>query len=328
MSFDWTGRSVTVTGGTGFIGGALVEELIRAGAKVRVLVRYSSIPPAERLAFLPAEVRGQVEIALGDLTDPETVAKAVEGADTVFHLGALIAIPYSYHAPRSYLRVNAEGTMNVLLGARSARRIVHLSTSEVYGTAQYVPMDEGHPINPQSPYAASKSAADYLALSFHRSFGTPVVTARPFNTYGPRQTARAVIPTIIGQALQGERVTLGATTPTRDFNFVSDTAAGLMKLAEGDAALGEVVNIGSGAEISIGAVVEKVAALLGKKLVVVGDEQRVRPAKSEVERLLADSGKIAALVGWKPRVSFDEGLERTLRWFQERPAGARDRYEL
>jgi NAD dependent epimerase/dehydratase len=328
VDFRWQGVKVLVTGATGFIGGALVEQLVHAGAQVRAFVRYSSLNPRERLGFLPAEVADQVEIALGDVADPDSVRDAVRGVDTIFHLAALIAIPYSYAAPRSYLRTNVEGTLNVLLAGRESRRIVHLSTSETYGTAQYTPMDERHPISPQSPYAASKAGADMLALSFHRSFEVPVATARPFNTYGPRQTARAVIPTIIHQALDGTTVRLGATSPTRDFTYVADTADGLMRLAGADEAIGDAVNIGTGREISIAEVVELVGELLGKDLTIEEVPERLRPGASEVERLLCGNEKARRLLGWEPRVSLREGLGRTVRWIEQHRVARPQLYQV
>jgi NAD dependent epimerase/dehydratase len=328
MDFEWRGGKVLVTGATGFIGGTLVERLVRAGADVRAFVRYSSIGPEMRLGFLPADIADHVDIALGDITDPETVQRAVQGIDTIFHLAALIAIPYSYAAPRSYLRTNAEGSLNVLLAGRDARRIVHLSTSETYGTAQYVPMDELHPISPQSPYAASKAAGDLFAIGFHRSFQVPVTIARPFNTYGPRQTARAVIPTIIHQALDGTSIRLGSTRPTRDFSFVTDTADGLMRLAVADEAIGEVVNLGSGKEISIGGVVEMVGGMMGKQLSIEESPERLRPEASEVERLLSNNEKARRLLDWEPSVSLQDGLERTVRWIQQNRVSRPQRYEV
>jgi NAD dependent epimerase/dehydratase len=327
-TFKWQGVKVLVTGATGFIGGTLVERLVRAGATVRAFVRYSSIGPRERLAFLPPEIAGEVEVALGDIGDWETVQDAGRGVDTIFHLAALIAIPYSYAAPRSYLRTNVEGSLNILLAGRAARRIVHLSTSETYGTAQYVPMDELHPISPQSPYAATKAAADLLALSLHRSHQTPVATARPFNTYGPRQTARAVIPTIVHQALQGTRILLGAIRTTRDFTYVTDTADGLMSLAGADGVVGDVVNIGNGREIAIGAVVGLVGDILGKQLTVEERPERLRPDPSEVERLLCGNEKARRMLGWEPRVSLREGLERTVRWIEQHPLARPHHYEV
>ena len=327
-AFRWQGVKVLVTGATGFIGGTLVEQLVRAGASVRAFVRYSSIGPHDRLAFLPRDIADQVDVALGDMTDAETVREAVRGVDTIFHLAALIAIPYSYVAPRSYLHTNVEGTLNLLLAGRDARRIVHLSTSETYGTAQYVPMDERHPILPLSPYAASKAAADLFARSFYHTHQVPVATARPFNTYGPRQSARAVIPTIIRQALDGPVIRLGATRPTRDFTYVTDTADGLMRLAGVDAAVGDVVNLGSGREISVGDVVRLIGDILSRELTIDEQAERRRPETGEVERLLCGNEKARTLLAWEPRVSLREGLERTVQWLKQHRSQRSQLYEV
>jgi len=314
-----------VTGAGGFIGSHLAETLARAGAHVRAFVRYTSRGDNGWLELGDPELRDAIEVFRGDLVNPEAVAGALDGREVVFHLGALIPIPYSYRHPREFVTANVVGTLNVLEAARlgGSPRIVHTSTSEVYGTAQTVPIDEGHPLHPQSPYAASKVGADQLALSFHRSFGLPVVVARPFNTYGPRQSARAVIPTIVTQALTREVVELGAIEPTRDFLFVDDTVGGIMRCGEVGGVEGEVVNLGSGTEVSIGELAERVLRLVGRELPISLDQQRLRPAESEVERLVAATAKAERLLGWQPSVDLDEGLRRTVDWL----AGSLDAYK-
>jgi NAD dependent epimerase/dehydratase len=315
----WSGRLVLVTGAGGFIGSHLVEELARMGARVRAFVRYNSRGQRGWLDFADSDVLDAIEMFPGDLANPEAVEGAMRACDVVFHLGALIPIPYSYRHPREFVSANIVGTLNILEAARrtDVRRVVHTSTSEVYGTAQSVPIDEEHRLHPQSPYAATKVAADQLALSFHRSFGTPVAIARPFNTYGPRQSARAVIPTIVTQALARDEVDLGATSPTRDFLYVQDTVAGMVRCAEKEGLEGEVVNLGSGVEISIGELVERIFRLMGRDVPVAVDAARLRPRGSEVERLLAGTEKAASLLGWKPSVGLDEGLRRTMDWLME-----------
>jgi len=310
----WSGRPVLVTGAGGFIGSHLAESLVRAGAEVRAFVRYNSRGDHGWLEV--SELADDIEIFRGDLTNPEAVGGAMEGREVVFHLGALIPIPYSYRHPREFVAANVEGTLNVVEAARRTEpaRIVHTSTSEVYGTAQRVPIDEEHPLHPQSPYAATKVGADQVALSFQRSFGTPVVVVRPFNTYGPRQSARAVIPTIITQALSREVIELGATDPTRDFLFVEDTARGMIRSAEAHGVEGEVINLGTGTEISIGELGQRVLRQLGKEVPVELDETRLRPQDSEVERLVADTTKAKRLLTWEPEIDLDEGLRRTTEW--------------
>jgi NAD dependent epimerase/dehydratase len=312
----WSGHPVLVTGAGGFIGSHLTEALARAGAEVRAFVRYNSRGDHGWLEVTAPEVSREIEVFRGDLGNPEAVTGAMAKREVVFHLGALIPIPYSYRHPREFVTANVEGTVNVLEAARREEpaRILHTSTSEVYGTAQTVPIDEEHPLHPQSPYAASKVAADQIALSFQRSFGTPVVVARPFNTYGPRQSARAVIPTIVTQALARDVVELGATDPTRDFLFVEDTVSGMMRCAEAEGVEGEVINLGTGFEISIGELAERVLRQLGKELPVTLDQDRLRPADSEVERLVAGTTKAKGLLGWEPEVDLDEGLRRTIEW--------------
>jgi NAD dependent epimerase/dehydratase len=308
-----------VTGADGFIGSHLVEALVRAGHPVRALALYNSQGSWGWLDSLPADVLDEVEVVLGDVRDAEQMLSFCTGADTVFHLAALIAIPYSYVAPRSYVATNAGGTLNVLEGVRRAgvRRLVHTSTSEVFGTAQRVPIDEEHPLQGQSPYSASKIAADVLVDSFHRSFGVPAVTLRPFNTYGPRQSARAVIPTVISQIAAGQQViSLGALDPTRDFNFVGDTVAAFQALgAAEDKVIGEVFNAGSGREISIGDLVKTIGTVMGADLEVVAEPSRLRPSGSEVMRLLADRSKLEAATGWTPATPLEQGLAITADWF-------------
>ena len=314
---SWSGRKVLVTGAGGFIGSHLAERLVELGAHTRALVRYNSAGSWGWLDSSPR--RGELDVVLGDVRDIESLRKSMRDVEVVFHLAALIAIPYSYEAPRSYLHTNVEGTLNVLQAARElgTSRIVHTSTSEVYGTALYVPIDEGHPLQGQSPYSASKIAADKMAEAFYRSFAVPVVTVRPFNTFGPRQSARAVIPTIITQALTQPEVKLGSLTPLRDFNFVADTVDGFVRCAETDAALGRVVNIGSGREVTVREVVDLVVKLLGRDIVVATDAIRIRPEKSEVDRLCANNQLASELVGWKPQTTLETGLSRTIEWLSQ-----------
>lgn len=318
------GRRILVTGADGFIGSHLVERLVRGGRSVRALVCYNSFNSWGWLDRAPAEVMANVEVIAGDIRDPHGVRDAMKGCDVVMNLAALIAIPFSYRAPDAYVDTNVKGALNVVQAARDlgVERVVQTSTSEVYGTARYVPIDEGHPLQGQSPYSASKIGADQMALSFHAAFGTPVTVIRPFNTYGPRQSARAVIPTIIGQIAAGAReVKLGALSPTRDFSFVADTAAAFEALAECDAALGQVVNTGAGFEISIGETAALIAELMGAEIELVCEAERLRPADSEVERLFADASKMTALTGWAPdyggREGFRRGLAETIAWFRE-----------
>jgi len=309
---NWTGKKALVTGAGGFIASHLTERLVRAGADVRAFVRYNSRNDVGMLKYLPADVFSQLDLIYGDLRDPE----AVRGADTVFHLGALIAIPYSYVHPREVIDVNVMGTLNVLSAARDfeVRRVVHTSTSEVYGTAQYVPIDEKHPLQGQSPYSASKIGADRIAESFFRSFNLPVCTLRPFNTYGPRQSARAVIPTIIVQALTRNQIKLGSLDPSRDFTFVSDTAEGFVQMAQAENALGEEINLGNDNAIRIGDLAQKILRLMDQDLPIVADAQRIRPAKSEVMKLWASNEKAQKILGWRPRVSLDDGLRAVIDW--------------
>ena len=314
---NWNGQKVLVTGAAGFIGSHLAERLVSLGATTRAFVHYNS---SGSWGWLDqSAVRDQIEVVLGDIRDRESIDVAMKKVDVVFHLAALIAIPYSYDAPLSYVRTNVEGTLNVLQSARSqgVGKIVHTSTSEVYGTARSVPISEEHPLQGQSPYSASKIGADKIAESFHLSFDLPVVTVRPFNTYGPRQSARAVIPTIVTQALSQPEIRLGNLEPTRDLNFVTDTVEGFIKAAESNDAVGEVINLGTGCEISIGALAQTILQTMGKKIPVVSESQRVRPENSEVDRLCADNRKARELLGWQPQFSLEEGLAKTIEWLRE-----------
>jgi NAD dependent epimerase/dehydratase len=317
-------KKVLVTGADGFIGSHLTEALVRAGFETRAFVMYNSLNSWGWLDQPAPDVVGQFEVVAGDIRDPHGVATAMEGCDAVLHLAALIAIPFSYHSPDSYVATNVTGTLNVLQAARrqGTGRVISTSTSETYGTAQFVPITEEHPLNAQSPYAATKVAADQLALSFQKSFATPVAVLRPFNTYGPRQSARAVIPTIIGQIAAGERrIKLGALHPTRDFTFVEDTAQGFIQAMECDACVGQVTNIGSDFEISIMDTVTLIAEVMGAQIEIMSDEARMRPADSEVERLFAGVDKARNLFGWAPehggREGFGKGIAKTAAWFQD-----------
>jgi dTDP-glucose 4,6-dehydratase len=307
-----------VTGAGGFIGSHLVEALVGAGAEVRVFLRYNSRGDLGLLDQLPGDIQASLKIFWGDLKDPEALRLPMKNCDVVYHLGSLIAIPYSYVHPTDFVQTNIIGTTNVLNRCLEldVKKVVHISTSEVYGTALYTPIDEKHPLQAQSPYAATKIGADKLADSYYRSFGLPVAIARPFNTYGPRQSARAVVPTIILQALMGKKVRLGSLHPTRDLNFVEDTVKGIMAVAESDKVVGEVINIGSGREISIGDLADMIFSIVGEKLPIQTDTDRVRPEKSEVERLLCDNSKARKMLGWEPMVSLQEGLEKTVDWFR------------
>jgi dTDP-glucose 4,6-dehydratase len=314
---------VLITGADGFIGSHLTEAMVRAGHDVRAFVLYNSFNSWGWLDRCGEDVRGKFEVFAGDIRDPSGVRVAMRDCDAVLHLAALIAIPYSYHSPDTYVDTNIKGTLNVVQAARElgVSRVVHTSTSEVYGTARFVPITEEHPLQGQSPYSASKIGADQIALSFHKSFGTPVLVLRPFNTYGPRQSARAVIPTIITQLASGKRrIKLGAISPTRDFNYVGDTVAGFIAALKAPAqALGEVINVGSNYEISIGDTAKTIAELMNAPLEIETDEQRLRPALSEVERLWASADKAEKLMSWKPQFAGLEGLRRglgqTIEWF-------------
>jgi NAD dependent epimerase/dehydratase len=320
---DWKGRKVLVTGAGGFIGSHLAERLVKLGAHTRALIHYNSNGSRGWLDRSP--LQSDMEIIAGDVCDPWRVYSALEGVEVVFHLAALIGIPYSYLAPHSYMKTNADGTLNILEAARrlGTKRILCTSTSEVYGSARYVPIDEDHPLQGQSPYSASKIAADKMAEAYYSSFGVPVTIVRPFNTYGPRQSNRAVIPTIITQALVGEKVRLGAVHTTRDFNFVSDTVEGFIAIASEEKAMGEVINLGSGIGISIRELAGAIGKLLGKQLILEADSQRFRPEKSEVDRLCANAAKAAGLFEWKPKVSLEEGLLLTIDWLKSNPPSDR-----
>lgn len=314
------GKKLLITGAAGFIGSHLCEAAVAAGAKVRAVIHYNGRGDLGHLATLDDGVRRQLEIVPSDVRDRTAMRKAVEGCDVVLHLAALIGIPYSYQAPQSYVDVNVVGTLNILEACRDVgiARLVHTSTSETYGTAQYVPIDEKHPLHAQSPYAATKVAADQLAYSYYASFKTPVVIVRPFNTYGPRQSMRAVIPTIIAQALAGDQLKLGSLAPQRDFLYVKDTARGFLAAATaGDAVLGEVLNLGTGTGVTIGEVVDRVAKRLNKKLNVTTSDDRVRPEKSEVLQLLCSAEKTKRLTGWTPTVGLDAGLAETIAWIEQ-----------
>ena len=313
---NWNGKSILVTGAGGFIGSHLTERLAREGARVRAFVRYNSRQDVGLLSLLPRGLLATIEVVSGDLRDGEAIRRALSGVEVAFHLGALIAIPYSYVHPREVVETNVLGTLNVLMAARDlgTARVVHTSTSEVYGTARYAPIDEAHPLQGQSPYSASKIGADKIAESFYRSFGLPVATIRPFNTYGPRQSARAVIPTIITQALAGSEVRLGALDPVRDFTFVDDTVEGFLRVGWQPEAVGQEINIGGGECISIGDLAAKILMLAGRDLPVLGDRQRLRPAESEVMKLHAGAEKARQLLGWQAQVGLDEGLRRTIEW--------------
>lgn len=313
------GKRVLVTGADGFIGSHLVEALLSRGCEVRAFVMYNSFNSWGWLDTLPPDVQRRLDIFAGDVRDPNGVRKAVEGCDVVFHLAALIAIPFSYHSPDSYVDTNVKGTLNVLQAAAAlgTQRVLVTSTSEVYGTAQYAPIDEKHPFQGQSPYSATKIGADRIAESFWRSFDTPVVIVRPFNTYGPRQSARAVIPTIITQLLSGEeKLHLGSLSPTRDFNYVQDTVEGFVALAETDEAIGQEVNIATGTEHSVGEVASSLIAQLNPSATIVTEDERMRPENSEVFRLIGDNSKIRCLTSWTPRHDLASGLAATVAWFR------------
>lgn len=309
-------KKILVTGADGFIGSHLVEMLVKAGAEVRALSYYNSFNYWGWLEEL--DCLDHVEVVTGDVRDPHFCKEIARKVDVIFHLAALIAIPYSYIAPDSYVDTNVKGTLNICQAAKEngCKKVIHTSSSEVYGTAQYVPIDELHPLQPQSPYSASKIGADQMALSFYLSFGLPVTVARPFNTYGPRQSARAVIPTIIGQIASGKkRIELGDLTPTRDFNYVTDTCKGFIELAQSDETAGEVVNIGSGREISVKDTLEMIKEIMNSDVTFVSDVQRIRPKSSEVFRLCCDNAKILGLTGFSPSYSLKEGLKHTVEWF-------------
>lgn len=327
-------KKFLVTGADGFIGSHLTEELVRRGFDVRAFVYYNSFNSLGWLDQSEPELIKSIEVVAGDIRDPHGVLKAMKGCDAVLHLAALIAIPYSYHSPDTYVDTNMKGTLNVLQAARElgVEKVVHTSTSEVYGTARFVPITEDHPLQGQSPYSASKIGADQLALAFHNSFDTPVTIIRPFNTYGPRQSARAVIPTVIAQIANGQRrVKLGALHPTRDFNYISDTVRGFISAVESDSCVGEVINIGSNYEISIGETARLIAEVMGRDVEIETETYRLRPGKSEVERLWADNSKARQFLGWEPTYAGLEGLKKGLRltvdWFRKEQNLARYKFD-
>lgn len=321
---DYTGRTVLLTGASGFIGSHLAEELVTCGASVRAFLHYNSRGEDGNLKYLASEIRREIQTIYGDLTDPEAVRKAVRGASHVFHLGALIAIPYSYIHPFSFVQTNVLGTANILNACLEAgiERLVTTSTSEVYGTAVTIPMDETHRLHPQSPYAASKASADHLAESYAHSFDLPVVIVRPFNAFGPRQSMRAVIPMIVVQALRHGTIDIGSTEPTRDFNFVTDIAHGFALAGDTAGITGEVFNLGTGTEHSIAEVIQAVSSLLGTELLVNERADRLRPPSSEVQRLVADSSKAASRLGWAPQHHFREALKQTMEWYEAQQINA------
>jgi NAD dependent epimerase/dehydratase len=317
-------EKILITGSDGFIGSHLTEALVRMGCDVRAVVYYNSFNSWGWLDESPDEIKKEIDVFAGDVRDPYGMKKAIQGCDIVFHLAALIAIPYSYHSPDTYIDTNIKGTLNILQAARElgVEKVIHTSTSEVYGTARYVPIDEDHPLQGQSPYSATKIGADQLALSFYRSFNTPVSIIRPFNTYGPRQSARAVIPTIITQIAAGKKeLHLGSLHPTRDFNYITDTVKGFIAVAEAEKSVGEVINIGSNYEVSIGDLVQTITDIMKADIELKTDDDRIRPEKSEVERLWAANRKALELTGWKPDYAGIEGLQRglqeTIEWFSD-----------
>lgn len=317
---NWSQKKILVTGADGFIGSHLVEGLLKKNAKVRAFVYYNSFNSWGWLDSLPKSSLRKIEIFTGDIRDSNGVLEAVKGVDIIFHLAALIGIPFSYHSPDSYVDTNIKGTLNILQAARKMNvgKVLHTSTSEVYGTAQYTPIDEGHPINPQSPYAATKSAADSLALSFYKSFELPVTILRPFNTFGPRQSARAIIPTIISQIYAGEKnIKLGNLDATRDFNYVENTVDAFIKLAEARGTSGEVYNAGSGQEISVQDLAQLIQKIVKKKVHFITEEKRIRPRNSEVGQLICDAAKIKKTCGWSPQKDLEQGLVLTCRWIGE-----------
>ena len=312
-------KKILVTGAGGFIGSHLTERLVELGANVNAFLRYNSRNDWGLLELLTKEKLDKIEVVMGDLKDADAVRHAAKDIDIIFHLGSLIAIPYSYIHPRETIETNIIGTLNVLMAAKEheVEKIIHTSTSEVYGTAKYVPIDEKHPLQGQSPYSASKIGADKIAESFYRSYHLPLAIIRPFNTYGPRQSSRAVIPTIITQALTKGKIFLGSLHPTRDYTYVKDVVEAFIKVAESPKSIGEVINIGSNFEISIGTLAEKIISLIGKNVEIVSDSSRIRPPKSEVERLWCDNRKARELLGWSPTTPLEEGLNKTVDWISD-----------
>ena len=316
---NWQGKKVLVTGAEGFIGSHLTERLVELGADVTALAQYNSFNSWGWIDTFDKNTKESIKVVTGDIREYDGMKRIIKGQEVVLHLAALIAIPYSYLSPMAYVRTNVEGTTNVLEACReyNVEKIVHTSTSETYGTALYVPIDEKHPMQGQSPYSASKIGADKMAESYYKSFNMPIATLRPFNTYGPRQSARAVIPTIISQILAGKtEIKLGSLTPTRDFNFVKDTAEAFIKVAESEKTIGEVINAGSNYEITIGDTVKKIISIIGKDVKILCDDERIRPENSEVNRLWADNAKIKELTGWQPNYTIDQGLEATVEWIK------------
>jgi dTDP-glucose 4,6-dehydratase len=326
MTNFWKERQVLVTGAGGFIGSHLVECLLHEGARVRAFVRYNSRLDTGLLSSVPGDLRASLEVTAGDLRDPGAIRGAVKGCEIVFHLGALISIPYSYRHPYEVAETNFMGTLNVLMACRDFEvpRLVHTSTSEVYGTARYAPIDEAHPLQGQSPYSASKIGADKLVESFYAAYNLPAVTVRPFNTFGPRQSARAVIPTIITQALASDAIHLGNLDTTRDFTYVGDTVRGFVCAAQAEGVQGEALNLGTGQEVRIGEVAERVVRKAGKPVEIVVDPERLRPEKSEVLRLISDNRRAREVLGWAPQVGLDEGLDLTVEWIRRNL----DRYKV
>ena len=325
-------HTVMITGADGFIGSHLTEALVKKGEKVKTFCYYNSFNTCGWLDTLDEEVKSEIEIFMGDIRDPNGVRTAMQGQERVYHLAALIAIPFSYHSPDSYVDTNIKGTLNVLQAARDlgTGRLLVTSTSEVYGTAQYVPIDEKHPYQGQSPYSATKIGADRLAESFYRSFDVPLSIVRPFNTYGPRQSARAVIPTIVTQLLAGRtEIRLGSLAPTRDFNYVKDTAAGFMAIADCDRAVGQEINIATGREVSIGELAQELIRQINPAAEVVCENERLRPEKSEVERLLGDAAKLRSMTDWAPQYTFEQGLAETIEWLRGNMGSYKvDKYNL
>ncbi len=316
---NWQGVKVLITGAGGFIGSHLTERMVELGANVRGMVHYNSRNNWGLIEVLPKNIQKEIEIFTGDVQDPFSVQKAMADREVVFHLAALIAIPYSYMAPASYVDTNVKGTLNVMQAGLQSNvsKIVHTSTSETYGTAIYTPIDEKHPLQGQSPYSASKIGADKIAESYYLSFNLPVATIRPFNTYGPRQSARAVIPTIISQALTRDKIKLGSLTPVRDLNYAKDTANGFIKIAESEATIGKVVNVGFGKGITIGELAQKIAQLLHKDILIETDEARIRPEKSEVMQLICDNHLAKELTGWEPQYTLEQGLMETIEFIRQ-----------
>lgn len=316
---DWTKKQVLITGAGGFIGSHLTEDLVERGANIKAFIKYNSRNDWGLLELLQRNKLDQIEVIMGDLRDADAIRNVTKDIDIIFHLGSIIAIPYSYIHPRETIETNIIGTLNMLTGSKEngVEKVIHTSTSEVYGTALYVPIDEKHPLQAQSPYSASKISADKIAESFHHSFNIPLVIVRPFNTYGPRQSARAVIPTIITQALTGKKIYLGSLHPTRDYTYIDDVIKAFITVAESKNISGEVINVGSNFEISINELAKKIIYLVGGKKEIIIDSKRKRPIKSEVERLWCDNSKAIQLLGWKPSVSFDDGLKKTISWISD-----------